>query len=118
MSHVIVYTPAFIRAARQLTAKAPRLADNLRATLELMEANPFDPSLRSHKLKGALKDYWACSAATTCGLYSGSAHPMDAKPCFSRPLAAMMKCTDSASLAVAGFEQTHTIPVMVWTWLS
>lgn len=33
----------------------------LRAALLRFTANPQDPLLRSHKLKGELKDYWAFS---------------------------------------------------------
>jgi addiction module RelE/StbE family toxin len=62
LNHLLVYTPSFIRAARRLTARTPRLAEDLKAAIELLESNPFAPSLRSHKLKGELKEYWACSA--------------------------------------------------------
>lgn len=33
----------------------------LRAALRRFAANPQDPLLRSHKLKGELRDYWAFS---------------------------------------------------------
>lgn len=62
MSHLLVYTPSFVRAARRLTARTPRLADDFKTTLELLALNPLDPSLRSHKLKGELREYWACRA--------------------------------------------------------
>lgn len=48
----------FLRRARKL--KPPR-DELLRAALRRFEANPQDPLLRTHKLKGDLADYWAFS---------------------------------------------------------
>ena len=33
----------------------------LRAALSRLAVDPFDPLLRTHKLKGELDDYWACT---------------------------------------------------------
>jgi addiction module RelE/StbE family toxin len=52
---------AFLRAARRLIKKHPQIADDLRATLELLEEDAFDPRLKTHKLKGDLDGSWACS---------------------------------------------------------
>ncbi|MEO6350655.1 MAG: type II toxin-antitoxin system mRNA interferase toxin, RelE/StbE family [Candidatus Limnocylindrales bacterium] len=49
---------AFLRRARKL--KPPR-DELLRAALRRFGANPQDPLLRTHKLKGDLADYWAFS---------------------------------------------------------
>lgn len=49
---------AFLRRARKL--KPPR-DELLRAALRRFAANPNDPLLRTHKLKGDLADYWAFS---------------------------------------------------------
>lgn len=48
----------FLRKARKL--KEPQ-ATMLRAALRRFSANPSDPLLRTHKLKGDLADYWAFS---------------------------------------------------------
>ncbi len=48
----------FIRRAKKL--KEPQ-APLLRATLRRFAADPQDPLLRTHKLKGELADYWAFS---------------------------------------------------------
>ena len=40
----------------------PKHIAELQAALELLETDAFDPSLRTHKLHGELKDSWACSA--------------------------------------------------------
>lgn len=62
MRHLLVYTPSFIRAARRLAARNLNVAGDLKSCLERLSEDPFAPSLRTHKLKGELKDYWACSA--------------------------------------------------------
>lgn len=49
---------AFLRRARKLEAPRDEL---LRAALRRFGANPQDPLLRTHKLKGDLADYWAFS---------------------------------------------------------
>lgn len=62
MTHVLLRSTAFVRAARKIIKRAPRLADDLALALEQLEADPNHPSLRTHKLKGELKSSWACSA--------------------------------------------------------
>ena len=51
-----------MRSARKLVKKQPQIAQNLQNTLELLIEDPFNPQLRTHKLKGNLQDSWACSA--------------------------------------------------------
>jgi mRNA interferase YafQ len=48
----------FLRKAKKL--KDPQ-ASMLRAALRRFAADPQDPLLRTHKLKGELRDYWALS---------------------------------------------------------
>jgi addiction module RelE/StbE family toxin len=48
----------FLRKAKKL--REPR-ASMLRAALLRFAADPKDPLLRAHKLKGELQDYWAFS---------------------------------------------------------
>ena len=52
----IVTSPRFERRARKLKAPHDRL---LRAALRRFAADPLNPLLRTHKLKGDLEDYWA-----------------------------------------------------------
>lgn len=33
----------------------------LKEKIEIFKKNPFDPKLKTHKLKGRLKDYWVFS---------------------------------------------------------
>ena len=48
----------FLRRAKKL--REPQ-ASMLRAALRRLAADPADPLLRTHKLKGDLRDYWAFS---------------------------------------------------------
>jgi addiction module RelE/StbE family toxin len=58
----LVWIPRFTRAVKRFAKTRPRLLDDLEQTLRLLESAPHHPSLRTHKLKGDLKDCWACSA--------------------------------------------------------
>lgn len=62
MNFVLLRSSAFIRNARKVVRKQPELAQNIQETLELLCVDPFEPQLRTHKLKGELKDSYACSA--------------------------------------------------------
>jgi mRNA-degrading endonuclease YafQ of YafQ-DinJ toxin-antitoxin module len=44
-----------------MVKKSPGAAEDLRATLDLLSEDAFDPRLRTHKLKGPLANSWACS---------------------------------------------------------
>ena len=62
MKRLLLRSSAFVRAARRFAKKHPLVAEDLRAALELLAENAFDPKLRTHKLKGKLEGSWACSA--------------------------------------------------------
>ena len=62
MKRLLLPSPAFLRAVRRIVKKDPSLAQDLRAVLDLLEEDAFDPRLRTHKLKGKLAASWACSA--------------------------------------------------------
>ena len=62
MKHVLIFTPTFKRAARRITKKSLWLADDIAETLRLLETDPRQPALRTHKLTGDLDQFWACSA--------------------------------------------------------
>jgi mRNA interferase YafQ len=53
-----VASSRFLRKAKKL--KGPQ-ASMLRAALRRFAADPRDPLLRTHKLRGELKEYWAFS---------------------------------------------------------
>jgi len=60
MTRVLLKSPAFIRSAKRLVKKSPGLAKDIQATLERLAEDAFQPLLKTHKLKGELKDSWAC----------------------------------------------------------
>lgn len=61
MTHLLLRSNAFVRDSRRLLRRRPDLADHLLNTLRLLEADPHAARLKTHKLKGKLKDSWACS---------------------------------------------------------
>ena len=51
-----------MREARKIVKKQPNAAQNIQTALTLLTTDPFDPKLKTHKLKGDSKDSYACSA--------------------------------------------------------
>ena len=51
----------YIRQARKVLAKHPDLARQYQRPLDLLEINPYNPSLRLHPLKGRLAGLHAVS---------------------------------------------------------
>ncbi len=62
MKRELVNTPHFDRDARRWGKMHPQTMPTIRATLLHLSEDAFHPSLDSHKLKGALASYRACSA--------------------------------------------------------
>jgi len=58
----VFHSPRFVRDARQWAKKHPHGQVALLAILAALEADAFQPSLGTHKLKGRLSAYHACSA--------------------------------------------------------
>ena len=54
MSFGLVFTPRYQRIEKQFLKRHPELRLAYRATLRLLEADPFHASLRLHPLKGRL----------------------------------------------------------------
>jgi mRNA-degrading endonuclease YafQ of YafQ-DinJ toxin-antitoxin module len=54
MSFSLVYTEAYNRRAAKWLKKHPDLRQQYLKTLQLLELNPFHPSLRLHALSGRL----------------------------------------------------------------
>jgi mRNA-degrading endonuclease YafQ of YafQ-DinJ toxin-antitoxin module len=55
MSHVLVFTDQYNRRAARFLKRHPELRQQYLKTLQLLEANPFHPSLRLHPLSGKLQ---------------------------------------------------------------
>jgi addiction module RelE/StbE family toxin len=62
----IAFTPAFNRSYKSRIRRQPVLVKKVAAVLELLAADPFEPSLQTHKLKGALTGSWACTVEYDC----------------------------------------------------
>jgi len=61
MSYVLVFTDAYNRRALRWLKKHPDLKSHYLNTLQLLEANPFHPSLRLHALSGKLQSMHSVS---------------------------------------------------------
>ena len=55
MPHVLVFTEAYNRRAGRWLKQHPDLSGQYLKMLQLLEANPFHPSLRLHALRGKLE---------------------------------------------------------------
>lgn len=61
MKYELVFTHSYTRRAVRFLRKHSELRGQYRKTLELLELNPFHPSLHLHKLKGKLSDLHSVS---------------------------------------------------------
>lgn len=57
----LVKTEFYSKKERGFLKKHSNLIDKYKEVLKKLENNPFDASLRTHKLKGELKKFHACS---------------------------------------------------------
>ena len=57
----LVFTQSYTRRAAKFARRHPELLGQYEKTLRLLELNPFHPSLRLHKLQGALEDLHSVS---------------------------------------------------------
>lgn len=57
----LAWTPKSQRAFKRLIKRNPQLKPTIRQTLDQLVRDPFEPSLRTHKLSGSLEDVWSCS---------------------------------------------------------
>lgn len=56
MIYKILYPESYNKRAAKFLKKHPDLIKQYQKTLELLELNPYHPSLRLHSLQGQLKD--------------------------------------------------------------
>lgn len=61
MSYALVFTDAYNRRAARWLKRHPELRQQYLKTLQLLEANPFHPSLRLHALSGKLQSLHSVS---------------------------------------------------------
>jgi len=57
----LIKTEFYSKKERAFLKKHGNLLDKYKTVLKKLEHNPFDSSLKTHKLKGDLKQFHACS---------------------------------------------------------
>ncbi|MEY3943327.1 MAG: hypothetical protein RLZZ133_1017 [Pseudomonadota bacterium] len=65
MTHQLVFTEAYIRRASKWLRRHPEAEQQYLKTLQLLELNPFHPSLRLHALSGRLRGLHSVSINLT-----------------------------------------------------
>lgn len=72
----LVLTSSFKRAFKRLVRRQPELEQQIEERLAILTADPFDPLLQTHKLKGKLSGAWACSVEYDCRIvFNFAANP-------------------------------------------
>ena len=61
MSYTLTFTQSYNRRAAKWLKKHPNLREQYLKTLQLLEADPYHPSLRLHALKGRLDGLYSVS---------------------------------------------------------
>jgi addiction module RelE/StbE family toxin len=62
----LVWDSSFRRALKGRTRNDPSLQERILDTLDALVADPFQPKLKTHKLKGRLDGLWACWVEYDC----------------------------------------------------
>ncbi len=62
----LIWDSSFRRAFKRVIRKKPQLEQRIFDVLELLVANPLDPVLKAHKLRGKLEGLWACWVEYDC----------------------------------------------------
>lgn len=57
----VISSKTFERDTKRLLKRNPQFIENVKETLDRLALNPFQDRLKTHKLKGRLKDSWSCS---------------------------------------------------------
>ena len=66
----LAWGSSFRRAFRRRPRNDPDLWEQIFLVLEQLVQDPFDPPLRTHKLRGQLEGLWAVGSSLTVGLSS------------------------------------------------
>lgn len=62
MSLKVLRTNRFVRQAKKYIRRNPEAAESISRTIMLLSANPDDPKIKTHKLKGDMTGFWSVSA--------------------------------------------------------
>ncbi|MBT3347597.1 MAG: plasmid stabilization protein [Thiotrichales bacterium] len=61
MNYKIIRSDEYFKKLKKFIKKHPEVLDRYIKTIELLEIDPYHPSLRLHKLQGKLRDYHSIS---------------------------------------------------------
>ena len=61
MNYKIIRTDEYFKRLKKFLKKHPDMIERYSKTIEMLEINPFHPSLRIHKLKGKLGEFHSIS---------------------------------------------------------
>lgn len=59
MRYKLYITHTFQRKLKSFLVKHPEIHEDIERTLDLLIENPFNPLLKTHRLKGKLKNHYA-----------------------------------------------------------
>ena len=62
----LVWGTSFRRAFKKAVRKNPRLSEAILDVIGRLARDPFEPSLKTHKLQGQLQGLWACWVEYDC----------------------------------------------------
>ncbi|HXU08769.1 MAG TPA: type II toxin-antitoxin system mRNA interferase toxin, RelE/StbE family [Blastocatellia bacterium] len=57
----VIWSTPFVRSVKRAVKRRATLRNDIEQTLKLLARDTFAPSLETHKLKGKLAGFWACS---------------------------------------------------------
>jgi len=57
----IIWSTPFVRSVKRVVKRRAKLRNDIEDTVKLLARDTFAPSLETHKLKGNLAGFWACS---------------------------------------------------------
>ena len=61
MNYKLIITDYYFKKLKKFIKKHPEIFDRYQKSMEILEIDPFHPSLRLHKLQGKLKEYYSVS---------------------------------------------------------
>jgi len=61
MKRLLLSPSSFVRSSQEFIKKHPETLEDLLSTLKILSEDAISPKLYTHKLKGKLKDSWACT---------------------------------------------------------
>ncbi|MGK7927568.1 MAG: type II toxin-antitoxin system YafQ family toxin [Spirulina sp.] len=62
----LIVSSSVKRALKATVKKHPKLQERIAEKLNLLSSEPFNPILRTHKLKGDLAGSWSCTIEYDC----------------------------------------------------